>query len=806
MRNLWTRIVLLGTSSLVSVGAAIAQDQTETDNGPKLETIVVTAQSRQESLQDVPVSVSAVDSETISARNLSNVENLTDLAPNFTYTETGIATSFFLRGIGSGINQGFEQSVGVYVDGINFPRGQQVRAPFFDVERIEVLRGPQSILFGKNSVAGAISVVSAKPTDSFEGSMLGSYEFLDGESLIEGVVSGPLSDRVRARVAARFKDADGYLENTTLNQDEPQKEELSIRGTLEFDVTDNLLATLKAEVSRFDSVGRHIQIDNSAPAVAGPFAGLHYGQILASPLFNQHPSVLNVVQDDVRSSNGDNSNNDSQNYQLVLDYDLNGFELKATSNFQNFEYDELADVDYTGADVLSGLQSEEYSQFSQEFRLTSPKNDRFDYILGAYYQSSDHEYAADLNIAATSVLVPVLEAASPGAGLGIAGTGTDRLSTADSKVLSVFAQGNVLFNDDWSLQLGGRVTRDERDGFRRMIVTALGGGDLPASQAAAAPLTYAALFQITSTNLEALGPFGAPFVGALGEGQVSASFEKTSFSPDVKLVYTPSDDVMMYASWTRGSKAGGFDFLANNKGSAATFEEGFVFDEEIASNYEVGGKFSFGGNVELNAAAYFTQFEDLQISIFDGALGFNVGNAAESEIFGLELDGRWAVTDHLRLSGAFAYTDFEFTDFKNGQCYFGQTPDFANGLCDYTGKSNQLVSEFAGNLTADFDIPLGERYELAGLTALNFASDYDASITFDPLGKENGYVEADLRLAFRPVDRKWEFAVLGENLTDNERLTLNGDAPLAGSTFGSKTTYGLYTRGRKVSAQFKVHF
>ena len=771
------------------------------DSGPVLDEIIVTAQFRAQGLQDVPISVAAVDAKIIEEQSIVKIEDLTAFVPNFTYTETGISTNFFIRGVGSGINQGFEQSVGVYVDGVHFPRGQQVRAPFLDLERVEVLRGPQSILFGKNSVAGAMNITTAKPTDVFEGSLLVEREFVDGESIIEGVLSGPISDRVRARVAGRYRDLDGWITNATLNRDEPQREELTIRGTVEIDVTETLQATFKAETSSFDTIGRNIEIEN-AQAVGG----LTYGQLLVN-VFGQDPSVLNEVQDGIRSSNGDFSNNNMSVYQMTLNWDLGDHNLQTITAFETLKYDEICDCDDTGANVFTANLQEEYKQFSQEIRLTSPIGDNYDYILGAYFQSSDHSYEDQIVVSTNSILVPAFSAA-------LSGTQAARIAQVDATVLSAFAQINWHLSDELTLQLGGRLTNDNRDGSRVMNIQAAGGGALPAAQAAAA-IVYAAGFQIVSTNLEAF-PRATPIsatanvgnlLDALGSSSPVGSRNKTTFSPDVKLVWDVNSDTMLYASWAQGFKSGGFDFRANNRGTFATSNEAFEFGDEKANNLEVGGKFKLGSSAELNATAYYTKFSDLQVSIFDGTLGFNVRNAATSVVKGIELDGRWALSDHVRLNGGLSIMDFEFTDFRDGQCYFGQTGPRVqpNGLCDYTGLSNQLVSDVSGNLAIDVDYPIGD-YEITGLASLFYASAHDTASTKDPSGIQDGYAKINARIAFAPQDGPWEIALLGKNLTDEIIRTFTGDVPLAGSSFGRKTNYTFFSQGRTIALQGRVKF
>ena len=463
---------------LISLPASqvYAQDGTRA-----LEEIVVTAAYREQGLQDVPVSISAVTGDMMARAAIQKAEDIQFLVPNFTLTETGIGTNAFIRGIGSGINQAFEQSVGTYIDGVYFGRAQQWRSPFLDVERVEVLRGPQSILFGKNSVAGALNITTAKPTDEFEGSISASYEMEHEETILEGVLSGPITDSFRYRIAARTRELDGYMDNVTLGVTEPNREDWTVRGTFEWDMTDNLTATLKAEVSEFDVNGRHIEIVNEQPAMTGtPFAPLRYNQILQAlqgmpgpgptPPGTPDPTLANVVRDDVRTSNGDFSNNESETFVLTLDWGIGDHDLKSITALSNFEYDEFCDCDFTGADVFGAALQESYDQFSQEFRLSSPVGGTVDYIAGLYYQTSEHDFADQIIVSPQSLLIKAINLRSgtlgnptDGSGAAVANTMASRTASVDNDVLSAFAQFNWHLSDSFTLQVGARVTKDERD-------------------------------------------------------------------------------------------------------------------------------------------------------------------------------------------------------------------------------------------------------------------------------------------------------------------------------------------------------
>jgi outer membrane receptor protein involved in Fe transport len=804
---------------------------------PVLEEIIVTAAYREQGLQDVPVSISAVTGDMITESALQKAEDIQFLVPNFNLTETGIGTNAFVRGIGSGINQAFEQSVGTYVDGVYYGRAQQWRAPFLDLERVEVLRGPQSILFGKNSVAGALNITTAKPTDEFEGSLMVSWEFEDNESIVEGMISGPISERVRYRVAARARDLDGHMWNATTQEDEPLREDWMVRGTLEFDVSDSLVATLKAEMGEFDVTGRHIEIIERGTAALD---GDRYGEALFL-LFGAAgvgSDVLNVVQDEVRSSNGDFSHNELENVVLTLDWALGENTLESITAYSNFEYDEFCDCDFTGAVIFGAALQEQYEQTSQEFRLTSPLGGKFDYIAGLYYQTSDHDYNDQIIVPANSILVPALGAS----GAAIQDTQAVRLATVENDVMSAFAQVNWHLSDSTTLQLGGRITRDERDGARTLSIVAGDFSPLPAAQVSA-PFVYAGGFGITSTNLVDYSQLpvpqlsvpanaflyygfdnitGAPCTaasdpndcfGELGALPVTGSREKTKFSPEVKFIWNASDDALWYLSWSEGFKSGSYDFRANNKNFYPDMETSFEFDDEQAQNIEIGGKFTLAdGAMELNFSAFSTDYDDLQISIFDGVLGFNVGNAASAEVLGVEVDMRWALTDHLMFTAAAAYTDFEFTDFENGQCYFGQAPntdldgDGTPELCSYTGKSNQMVSDFQGNFAFDVRIPVNDNLDVHAVFDAFYTDDYDASATFDPALVQDSYTMINARVSVGDASGRWQVALLAKNLTDEKILSFGGDTPLAGSTFGRKSNYAFFRTGSTLSLQATVNF
>jgi outer membrane receptor protein involved in Fe transport len=820
--------LLLGTVCLgvmMPAGNLLAQ-------GAVLEEIVVTAQQREQRLSDVPVSVAALDGAKMEEQSMTRMEDIQFAIPNFSITETGIGTNVFIRGIGSGINQGFEQSVGMFVDGIHHGRSQQARAPFFDVERIEVLRGPQPILFGKNSVAGAVNIVSAKPTDEFEGNVNLGYEVVDSEKTASMVLSGPVTDNLKLRLAGRYHDFDGYITNTTLDRREPQQEDWTLRGTAQLDVSDDFSISLKVERSEFDTVGRNIEIANAQPNTlfpAGhPLAGMTYGQLLHFG-FGQGDTVLDQTIDGNRHSNGDFSFNKQTEIVLSLDWQLGDHDVTAVSGYSGFSYSDNCDCDFTGGNVFTLPLDESYEQYSQEVRITSSGAEKFNYIVGAYYQKSNHDFSDQIEINSTSVLAGALSGnvglnglmgylvatgqvpAGTSVGSMFANTAGPRAATVDTEVYSAFTQLSYDMSERITLQLGGRLTHETKEGNRNLTITNLDGTALEGARLYA-PDFYAAAFRISSSNmLNSLTPiFGAPFTAIYGKHPVAGNRTETSFTPDVKIQYSASDDTMFYANWVRGRKSGGFDFRANNKGASATMEDAFQFEDELATNYELGSKMSLAdGAAELNIAAFWTKFDELQVSVFDGALGFNVGNAAKAEVKGIEIDARWQASHNLTINGSVAYTDFEFKEYFNGQCYIGLAPNgplVAQGFCDYSGQTNQLVSDWQGTIGADHVYSISDKMELRTSLDMFFTSSYNASSSNDPALQQDGYAKINARMGLASTDNGWELAILGRNLTDKKVMQFGGDAPLAGSSFKAKTNYIFMGRGRSVTIQAVKRF
>jgi outer membrane receptor protein involved in Fe transport len=783
MKGLTSRRIFTFSACALAISAAVAEEKTT------LEVIEVTAQKRSENAQDTPISMNVLTADDIQEKSIEKIDDLQYSVPNLHMTETGISTQLFIRGIGTGNNQGFEQSVGQYIDGIHYGRQQLLRMPFLDLERIEVLKGPQSIMFGKNSVAGALNLASAKPTQDTEIKLGIQYQPTIGAMEYTGVVSGGLTDTLSARLAIRDYSEDGYIENTFKNRDETIRDETALRLSLLWEPSDAINILLKVEHDEFDGEGRQIEVIRDDPALAGyPIPGATFSQILG---LLGHP---NAISDDVfnfeRQADAEESNtNTLDNATLTANFALGNYTLTSVSGFVAYDFVETCDCDYTAAPIFSVFIDESYQQFSQEIRLVSPIGGTFDWLGGLYYQTSELGFDDNIKIPDNSILGLI----SAGALAPLTGQGAGRNYQLDTDMWSAFFQGRYHITDALTLTLGARFTHEEKTASRVINITDLSTGDI--TQDPMSPVLFDSVFGIQSEQ-SPLSPQGHNLNGKRDED---------SFTPLVNISYKIDDNVMAYASATTGFKAGGFDARANNVNS-------WEFEEEDATAYEVGIKsLLLDDTLEVNLAFYRTEYDNLQVSQFDGVLGFNVGNAKKTIVQGLEVDGRWIIRDGLSMQYGIAYLDHEFANFTNGNCYNRQVPDGdigadGNQLCDYTGKSGQFTPKLTATIGFDYFTEinfLGFEYFRTTL-GLYHSAKQNVDVNLNPLYEIDSYNKVDMRVALEA--EQWNIALFGKNMTNADVLTYVGNNPLSGSTFGTNTFYGFVDRPAVYGIQVDYNF
>jgi iron complex outermembrane receptor protein len=417
-RGLARVLVSSAVAAALASSAALAQQQDQED----LMEVTVTAQKREQSLQDVPISMTVVDGAELANRSIKGFEDFSTLVPNFNVVRTPGVQAIFMRGIGSGPGSpSLDQSVVMFVDGIYGGRARQFMTPFLDVQRIEVLRGPQGALVGKNTSAGAISIVSARPTDKLEARLGAEYDFdLEGPTL-DAVVSGPVTENFGLRLAARYQDIDGYIRNSLTGHDEPLRDEKAGRLTAVYEIG-NFTITGKAEIAKLRLDGNPIQVFSAR--INRPIDYNKETKSVLGPDFDTNESKTGV---------------------LTVDWQLGDFTLTSITGYSKYETREGVDADFFERDLAYSRFDEDFSQTSQELRLLSPTGGRFEYVVGAYWHHND-----------------LLELRTTATTFAPAGN-TIRFFDQGSSTVSAYTQATWNVSPQFAAVLGLRYTKEDKD-------------------------------------------------------------------------------------------------------------------------------------------------------------------------------------------------------------------------------------------------------------------------------------------------------------------------------------------------------
>ena len=772
-----------------------------------LEEVVVTATKRAESLQDVSISMLAVSGETIREESITKMEDLTNSMPAVTVTSNPIGNFIFIRGIGSSTNQGIEQSVSMFHDGIYMGRHQLSRAPFMDIERVEVLRGPQSIMFGKNTVGGALSVIAAKPTQENE-AMVSVLAGQDGEQEVNLMVSGGLTDNVAGRFAYRDYQYDGFMTNLATGNDEAGSDDWTARGTLVWDVDDQTSVTFKHEASEFNQTGRNMQASVNNPFALGAFFnGLisqlaeHYSGSSSESLDDQRIVIndggLGLIAigafggafEDAATAAGlpdkaEMSDNEMQVSTLTLETLIGDHTFTATAGLAHYEYVDVCDCDFGPLPLVQVDATEDYDQESLELRLTSPGGESIDYIVGAYFHNSDLRFDSTETFG-SSIAAPAL-GLTPSQVPNVART---YYFEQEQEQMSVFGSATWNMDDTTRLTLGLRYTEEEKTADRELFKRLAAG---TVAEYDALPGSVTGFLDVGLWN-GLLGTFEHELLGQ----KRTEEFVDWSFN----LEHDISDDVMVYGLVSTGVKGGGFDarYLKNPEISTTTISSGdelltnvpvagfdkYEYEEEEALNMELGFKSTLlDGAMTFNATLFRTEITDLQVSIFDGGTAFLVDNAAEMTAQGVEFDVKWAATDSLTVSAAGAYLDNKFDSFPESPCWKrAPTSDDAalciDGAQDASGEPNILSPEFSMNLRLDHEMPVGNSLLLRSSVSAFYSDEHFTAADLDPvMAFQDAYTRVNLRLALGDAAGKWDVALIGKNITDEEVSVNNNDVPL----------------------------
>ena len=657
--------LLLG--SAFSATTAFAQS-------PMLEEVIVTAAKRAESIMDVAGSITALGSQAIDDRSITNVEDLQGMVPNLNFRDLGGYRLISIRGIGGNIETGnVEPGVASHLDGVYLARGDMLSVDFNDLERVEVLRGPQGTLYGKNATGGAINFISKSPTEEFEGKLTvggGNY----GTQRAFGMVSGPLTDGVRGRASAFYDESDGYYENAFNGDDIGGAERWGVRGALSVDMGDNWTADLAVfhQESELDGpVQPQFAIDtNFLPnTVAAVFGATYKNSDKWHEIYqtSNPESELETTGTTLRIV-GDLS--DSITLTSTTGYfdHTNGpqiFPFGGTISDGPFSGGGEFDSATIGYEAFPREQASE--SFSQEF-IFSGTTDSLDWLVGFYY--FEEEYSIDIPFEFVDPNTQVLT------GVGLGGAfppgsrllGQDQGFDEDNESIAVFFDVTWAFADKWRLNVGGRYAEEEKVAEQNIFSHVL----LPTGGQVTAPLC--------PPNNE-------------------VKLDDDSFDPKLRLERDIGEDGLIYAQYQDGRKSGQANFVCDD----------FAEPEEITS-YEIGYKATFlDGAATVSAAAFFYEYDNYQSLEFtpDGLSSF-LTNVPEAEVLGGEIEFRWYATQSMSVDLAIGLLDSEITQSSpeiGGELFTGTQIDV---------KGNPLPSspEYTFNAGMDYRFD----FESASLT------------------------------------------------------------------------------------------
>jgi outer membrane receptor protein involved in Fe transport len=757
-------------SSQPGRAAAIADPQ-------QLQEVVVTAQRREQRLQDVPVAVSIVTGRALQAANILTLEDVSQRLPNIKITDGALTPQLNVRGVGSGINNGFEQSVAVFVDDIYRSRAKATRAALFDLDQLELLKGPQSTFFGANAIAGALNITTRKPGKDFDynaSALYGQY----GEYNIEGGVDLPVSNTLSLRLAARASGMDGYVDVGALGHG-PADDSLLGRIAIRWEPISELRSDLRIDAGRSRTGNAFpFELLNCPPPAPFPTAGSTCGRYIA----------LNGGAVDDRLNYHSASPYSFANYDFYEAAWTNSLQLgdgtlTSTTGFFHHTYEArfhqvpmpIVDV-VDGYDPFPAVQEEKYHQFSQELRYQSPAGRSLEYMIGVYFASSR------LDALQYSGLYYLPFGGFPSA--SATGTNATTPITAgqglfeDDTTVSGFGALTIRPFTRFRLNLGGRYTSVSKEAHRN-------GRFVFGTAVNADPATFVLLpgaSQDALTALVGLDPFDFPH----------PKRTDTKFMPSVGVQYDLTDRVMTYATFSTGFKAGGYSSAAR----------ALDFDPETVKNYEVGVKSKvFGGRAIINADLFRGDYSNLQeTAIVSGPNGINVSvinNAAASRSQGVELGASFRLVPDVSLSSDLAYLDSKYLDYPNGACTI--EGNLTSGCVqDMSGKRRAFSPQWSGNVALDVVVPFSG-YEFIAQPSVYFSSSYFELSTADPLLKQDGYAKLDLRLAVRSPSQGWEIALIGKNLTDQ---TTSGFRALVTGAPGS--VFALTDPPRSFAVQLSV--
>lgn len=701
--------------------------------------IIVTAQKRAENLQDVPVAVTAFSGDTLVQRGVNDAQALTRLVPNMGFSNNYGQTRITLRGLSYQelASQGGEPRVAYHVDGAFMAMSGDIGSTFYDIERVEVNRGPQGTLFGRNAVAGTVNVITRNPTDTLSGYLnaeFGNYQTAN----IDGAISGPIADGLSARVAVQSRNHSGYDYNVPHDIDINNQNSLAMRGKLKFDKLDNFTAILSADYARSRDRAGPLFVGIELPGL--PIAANVLGGQLSDGV-SRH-SYSGQIPFEAKTS-----------YGFTLDMNVNfgdGLTLASLSNYRKSDYDyrqdDTSNIPGVGP-VIRSYVTENASQFSQELRLTKEFS-RGNIVLGGFFYSQDYRTTGDN--AALGQLGGIIGFPA-GSYLDVPGAysqGFVQGGAVDTRGVAGFGQITYEITDTTKLIVGARYSWEKKK-------------------------LHDALF-----SLDLLSPHDPNYVVPAAAFAPDQSVSYNNFSPRVTIEQKLAPDMLVYATYAKGFKAGGFNV-------SSPFGDPYL--PETLTNYEAGFKFDlFDRKLRLNGAGFYYDYRDLQVVL--AQLTGNTNLNAKAKIYGAEFELQAVPVPQLQLDAAVAVLHSEFTNF----------PTF-----DLTSSS---VVQLAGNrlpFTPKYTLSYGAQYTFdTNIGSITVRGDGQSrgQVYFDQYNlrgnSERAYTILNASLGWTDVDDRFSVTAFVKNITNT--LALNGafnsgpalGLPLKGS-YDPPRTYGV---------------
>jgi iron complex outermembrane receptor protein len=731
---MWGRNITVTLATFVVVPGLSEAQEPSRDIG--LEEIVITAQKREQRLQDVPIAVSVVDADALERALVGRIENIQALVPTLTLRQgtTTANSAVVLRGIGTiSFADAAEPAIATVIDGVVYARSGQTFTDLFDIERIEVLRGPQGTLFGKNASAGALNVVTRGPTDEFEAG-IAVTAFEDDELQLRGSISGPITDTLGARLSLSHGEFDGHLENVANGREANGYDRQAARLMLDWAPTDRLDFRFIGDYSEMDD-NCCAEAIGTVPTSAAVLANLG----AAVPLADETRRINHNLESRTIGKSGGAS--------VQVDYDFGPLTLTSITAHREWESRELREGDFMAAGAShvgvfqlhdDGIQ--DWRQFSQELRLASPSGERIEYLIGLFYWDVDGDRTftrEDITCTASTLPVDATGLAPCQPGASTFGTPSATSQTeVEFENRAVF--GNATFNvtDALRVLFGLRYTDDEVS-FRHVRVNTSGMG---------------------GPGISAV-PFPPPGGSSVG------STDETDFSGRLGVQFDFNDDIMAYGTYSQGYKGPAFNVFFNMSANDAQ-----PIAAETADAYEVGLKTTlFDRRLQLNVAAFYTEYDNFQANSFrliSGSVVTSLTNAGKVETSGVELEFVARPTAALLLAGGIVYADAQIKEFF--------CPPGSPATCtSREGERLPLAPEVKYSLTGEYVWQLGALpFDLFANAQYSWQDEQFSSLGAFPAERIDSYGLLNAGIGIADREDRYRLSLVGRNLTDESYAAL----------------------------------